>query len=116
MCFILPSLWHCDWNVRCKVILTIIMMIVAKAMNSTPAYILKLVVDALLNKENAVYLVCIYILIKIVGDTINKLRDNVWAPVAANCEVYVEELVFKHLHKQSMAFHVSREIGKIISI
>jgi ATP-binding cassette subfamily B protein len=114
--FILPSLWRCEWKVRFSVVLTIVMMLLAKMLNAIPPLILKYIIDGVAERHIVFYLIFLYAGIKQLADVINKLRDVVWAPVAANAEVYVENILFNHLMKQSLSYHVARETGKVISI
>ena len=93
-----------------------VMMFVAKGLNAVPGYLIKFVIDDIVNQKMAFHFIFLYCGFRQVGDLINKWRDVIWAPVAANCEVYVEDIIFRHLQKQSMSFHVSRETGKIIAI
>ena len=114
--FTLPALWSGGWCVRFQVFLTAFMIVLAKVLNVIHPIILKFLIDTLLEGGTIYYLVILYCVVKFAADLVNNLREVSFANVAANSEVYIADKVYNHIQNQSLAFHLSRETGKIIRI
>jgi len=61
-------------------------------------------------------LILLYAVTKFVAEFLNYIREIPFAYIAANAEKYIAALVYRHIQNQSLAFHLSRETGKIIRI
>lgn len=57
-----------------------------------------------------------YALVKFLGDFLNNIREIPYANMAAAAEISIAHDVYDHVQRQSLAFHLSRETGKIIRI
>jgi ABC-type transport system involved in Fe-S cluster assembly fused permease/ATPase subunit len=57
-----------------------------------------------------------YGLLKFSADAVGYMRELPFAHVSGAAEVYIAGLVYHHTQRQSLAFHLSRETGKIIRI
>lgn len=65
----------------------------------------------------AVYvMIGLYAGTKFGAELLNYLREVPFAYVAANAELHIATKVYSHIQGQSLAFHLSRETGKIIRI
>lgn len=61
-------------------------------------------------------LVSMYAVVRFSSDLVNNLRELPFANVSAAAEIYIAHLVYNHIQNQSLAFHLSRETGKVIRI
>jgi ATP-binding cassette subfamily B protein len=61
-------------------------------------------------------LIIIYASTKFGAEFLNYMREVPFAYVAANAELHIATMVYRHIQHQSLAFHLSRETGKIIRI
>ena len=114
--FTLPALWSGHWCIKFQVCLTAFMIVLAKVLNVVHPIILKYLIDALIAGDTIYSLVALYCCAKFAADLVNNLREVTFAKVAANSEVYIADKVYNHIQNQSLAFHLSRETGKIIRI
>lgn len=62
-----------------------------------------------------IYIV-LYCAVRFASDLFNNLKDVVFANVSATSEVAIASAVYNHVQGQCLAFHLSRETGKIIRI
>lgn len=58
----------------------------------------------------------IYVLCKFLGDLLNYFREIPFANMGAVAEISIAYDVYDHVQRQSLAFHLGRETGKIIRI
>ena len=66
---------------------------------------------------NSTYiLIIIYAATKFGADFMNYIREVPFAYISANAEKYIAAMVYSHVQRQSLSFHLSRETGKIIRI
>lgn len=114
--FTLPALWSGHWCIKFQVLLTAFMIVLAKVLNVVHPIVLKYLIDALIAGDTIYALVALYACAKFAADLVNNLREVTFAKVAANSEVYIADKVYNHIQNQSLAFHLSRETGKIIRI
>jgi ABC-type multidrug transport system fused ATPase/permease subunit len=68
------------------------------------------------SNEEVYVLIGVYALIKLFTDTINYVRDWPMAIISARIETHIAHDVYDHVQRQSLAFHLNRETGKIIRI
>jgi ATP-binding cassette subfamily B protein len=121
--FVLPFLWRGGLIIKINTILTILLLIAAKGMNVIHPLILKMVIDEITlgdssksTQANIFFLIGMYTLTRFSSDFINYIREIPFATVAASAEIYVADMVYNHVQHQSLAFHLSRETGKVIRI
>jgi len=55
-----------------------------------------------------------YAIVRFLADFVNNMREIPFANVSASAEIYIAHMVFSHIQNQSLAFHLSRETGKVI--
>lgn len=55
-----------------------------------------------------------YAIVRFTADFVNNIREIPFANVSASAEIYIAHLVYSHIQNQSLAFHLSRETGKVI--
>mmetsp|Transcript_11579 Transcript_11579/g.19564 ORF Transcript_11579/g.19564 Transcript_11579/m.19564 type:complete len:318 (+) Transcript_11579:279-1232(+) len=64
-----------------------------------------------------VYLLIVaYACLKFASDFLNYIREIPFSYISANAEKHIAKEVYSHIQNQSLAFHLSRETGKIIRI
>ena len=61
-------------------------------------------------------LIAAYATCKFLNEMINYLREVPFAYIMASAEQHIAELVYRHVTNLSLAFHLSRETGKIVKI
>ena len=85
--------------------------------------LLKYTVDAIIcdidtedcpSSEETYTLITFYVIAKFSSDIINNLREIPYTMMAAQAEISIAHDVHDHVQRQSIAFHLSRETGKII--
>ena len=110
--------------------LTFVLLIVSRGLNVMHPLILKFAVDDITcNSENRLddtvcpnshshtyFLVAMYAIIRFLADFVNNVREIPFANVSASAEIYIAHLVYTHIQDQSLAFHLSRETGKVVRI
>lgn len=57
-----------------------------------------------------------YCLTRFSADFANNIREIPFANISASAEIFIAQLVYTHITNQSLAFHLSRETGKVIRI
>jgi ABC-type transport system involved in Fe-S cluster assembly fused permease/ATPase subunit len=55
-----------------------------------------------------------YCVVRFSADFVNNIREIPFANVSASAEIFIAHLVYTHIQNQSLAFHLSRETGKVI--
>ena len=105
--------------------MTLLLLILSKMINVLHPLILKFAIDGIactdteLNKCNTGQtwvLVAMYPIVRFLADFINNIREIPFANVSASSEIYIAHKVYSHITNQSLAFHLSRETGKVIRI
>lgn len=120
--FIFPFLWKGGLIIKINTILTFLLLIVTKGLNVVHPLILKYVIDDITlgtaghNQADTFFMIGMYSLTRFSADFINYIREIPFATVSASAEIYVADLVYNHIQHQSLAFHLSRETGKVIRI
>lgn len=114
--FIFSALWKGQGWIKLQVIITFLMIILAKLLNVFHPIVLKILIDTLIEGNQTYHLVVFYGVIKLLADAVNNLREITFARVSANSEVIISSKLFNHIQNQSLAFHLNRETGKIIRI
>ena len=114
--FIFVALWQGGLWIKFQVILTLIMIVLAKILNVFHPLVLKILIDTLIEGNSIYHLVAFYTVAKLAADGVNNLREMAFSRVSANAEVIISSKIFNHIQNQSLAFHLNRETGKIIRI
>jgi len=110
--------------------MTFVLLIVSRIANVAHPLILGQIVANIscdpeheLNKESgcpdshAIYtMIIVYACTKFGAEFLNYMREIPFAYVSANAELHIATLVYRHIQHQSLAFHLSRETGKVIRI
>ena len=121
--FTLPFLWRGGFMIKLQTILTFILLFVSKGLNVTHPIILKYAIDEIQgcldengcpNSDTVYFLVAMYCAVRFAADFVNNIREIPFANVSASAEIYIAHLVYTHVQNQSLAFHLSRETGKVI--
>ena len=138
MKFTLPRLWKGGCAQRSIVIINVLMVFLLKAVNVFVPLILREVIDSIICEEekleagetfllrggeggcpseNETYLIIgIYALVRFGADFLTYIREVPYANMAAVAEISIAHDVYDHVQRQCLAFHLSRETGKIIRI
>jgi ATP-binding cassette subfamily B protein len=116
---LLPYLWpEGETGLRLRVVISIALLVLAKAINVLVPLAFARAVDALVPQgaEGAllavpVALVLGYGLARLLSSGFNELRDAIFAKVQARASRRVALGVFRHLHALSLRFHLDRQTG-----
>lgn len=116
---LLPYLWPAgESNLRFRVVVAIILLVGAKAVNVTVPLFYKEAVDLLSVDKEALAAVPIALLIgygltQVLALAFGELRDAVFAKVAQRAIRTVALKTFRHLHRLSLRFHLDRQTGGV---
>mmetsp|Transcript_31764 Transcript_31764/g.48738 ORF Transcript_31764/g.48738 Transcript_31764/m.48738 type:complete len:150 (+) Transcript_31764:165-614(+) len=125
MRFTWPRIWKGSFRKKMTVMLNLIMMVCWKVMMVLVPILLKLAIDAIIcNKatgecpsvQETFLFIGLYALAKLIADSFNYIREIPYAIMAAQAEISIAHDVYDHVQRQSLAFHLSRETGKIIRV
>ena len=113
---LLPYLWQRSFEMRGRVVLAIILLVLAKVANVYVPILYKQAIDILGADQATLIVVPIAILIaygilRITTVAFGELRDAVFAKVAERAIRMVSLRVFEHLHRLSLSFHLERRTG-----
>jgi ATP-binding cassette subfamily B protein len=111
-----PYLWPRDWDLRGRVILSLVFLVAAKVINVYVPLLYKGAVDTLAPSHAnlvvvPVALVIGYGLARVGVQLFAELRDAVFAKVAQRAVRQVALATFRHLHALSLRFHLERQTG-----
>ena len=105
-----------ETGLRCRVVVAMALLIVAKVTNVYVPVLYKYAVDAL--GEPATQLVAVpvalilaYGVARILAQAFGELRDAIFAPVSQRAIRNIALQVFRHLHALSLRFHLERQTG-----
>ena len=100
--------------------ITFILLVLSRGLNVLHPVILKFAIDEITagseNHSHTYLLISMYCFVRFMADFVNNAREIPFASVSASAEIYIAHLVYNHVQHQSLAFHLSRETGKIIRI
>lgn len=129
MKFTFPYLWRGGFWIRVQTILTFFLLFISRGLNVSHPLILKFAVDDITcnsekgsggdcphTAEYTYILVALYAVIRFLADFVNNIREIPFANVSASAEIYIAHLVYSHTQNQSLAYHLSRETGKVVRI
>ncbi|SNB58636.1 ATP-binding cassette, subfamily B [Marinobacter sp. es.042] len=115
---IISGLWPYLAEFRGRVILSLVLLVLAKLATVATPIALKYIVDYLDQNRGAdmllwipVILVVAYGALRFGATLFNELRDAVFARVAERAMRRVSLRVFEHLHQRELAFHLDRKTG-----
>jgi len=101
---------------RCRVVVAIVLLVVAKVTNVYVPVLYKHAVDALGEPATQavavpVALILAYGVARVLAQAFGELRDAIFAPVSQRAIRNIALLVFHHLHALSLRFHLERQTG-----
>jgi len=115
---IISGLWPYLAEFRGRVVLSLVLLVLAKLATVATPIALKYIVDYLDQNQGAdmllwipVILVVAYGSLRFGATLFNELRDAVFARVAERAMRRVSLRVFEHLHQRELAFHLDRKTG-----
>ncbi|MFY3774842.1 ABCB family ABC transporter ATP-binding protein/permease [Marinobacter salsuginis] len=115
---IISGLWPYLAEFRGRVVLSLVLLVLAKLATVATPIALKYIVDYLDQNRGAdmllwipVILVVAYGSLRFGATLFNELRDAVFARVAERAMRRVSLRVFEHLHQRELAFHLDRKTG-----
>ncbi len=124
--FTLPFLFKGTLFIKIQTLLTFLMLFLSKGLSSGNPLLLKMAVDNIQvcffdtvsskceDESKTIIFVILYVAIRFAGDLVNNLREIPFANVSASAEIYISHRVYTHIQNQSLAFHLTRETGKVI--
>ncbi|AIL66080.1 Putative multidrug export ATP-binding/permease protein [Rickettsiales bacterium Ac37b] len=116
LAFLLQYLWADERNIRLRVILSIICLIVAKIISLAIPVSYKYTLDALSNKSNEIIFIAIllsYGSARIFSVVFSELRDMIFARVGQRATRMIALKIFEHMHNLSLKFHINKKTGDI---
>ena len=115
---IISGLWPYLAEFRGRVVLSLVLLVLAKLATVATPIALKYIVDYLDQNRGADMLLWIPVILVVAYGTLrfgatlfNELRDAVFARVAERAMRRVSLRVFEHLHQRELAFHLDRKTG-----
>ncbi len=114
---LLPYLWPRDsWDLRARVLISIVFLVVAKLVNVYVPILYKSAVDVLSPGHAAIIAVPVALIIgyglaRVGAQLFAELRDAVFAKVSQRTVRRVALATFRHLHALSLRFHLERQTG-----
>jgi ATP-binding cassette subfamily B protein len=121
---VVPYLWPAGQNwVKRRVVLSLLLLVLAKLVSFTAPYIYKLAVDALATPDpaqmmmlGAVGLTVAFGLARLGGVLGNELRDVVFVRVGQRALRTLALETFTHIHRLSLRYHITRKTGGLSRI
>ncbi|AFC71567.1 ABCB family ABC transporter ATP-binding protein/permease [Rickettsia australis] len=111
---LLPYLWSKDFDIRLRIVTSLIFLVIAKVINIFVPIVYKYIIDGL-NKNFALSVIIGIIVAyggtKILVQIFSELRNIIFSKVGHQATRLVALNVFKHMHNLSMRFHITRKTG-----
>ncbi|HJD62682.1 MAG TPA: ABC transporter ATP-binding protein/permease [Rickettsia endosymbiont of Degeeriella rufa] len=111
---LLPYLWSKDFNIRLRIVTSLICLLLAKVINIFVPIVYKYVIDGL-NKNLAlsvtIGMIMVYGGTKMFVQIFSELRNIIFSKVGHQATRFIALNVFKHMHNLSMRFHITRKTG-----
>jgi ATP-binding cassette, subfamily B, heavy metal transporter len=103
-------------GLRCRVVVAMVLLVVAKVTNVYVPVLYKQAVDALGESATQaiavpVVLILAYGVARVLAQAFGELRDAIFAPVSQRAIRNLALEVFRHLHALSLRFHLERQTG-----
>lgn len=113
---LLPYLWpKGQWNLRVRVLLSLLCLIAAKLFNVYVPFLYKQAVDALSPQNQLIsvpiFLVFAYGITRLLSQAFGEIRDALFSRVAHEAQRIIGRRTFDHLHRLSLRFHLERRTG-----
>jgi ATP-binding cassette subfamily B protein len=117
---LLPHLWpKGQWDLRGRVVLSVLCLIIAKVANVYVPILFKRMVDALGHPVGtaasvigiSIGLLLAYGIARVISQAFAEFRDGIFAKVAQRSIRAVALSTFRHLHALSLKFHLERQTG-----
>lgn len=117
---LLPYLWpQKSLALRVRVVATMILLVLAKAINISVPYIYKKSLDSLTMKEFSyegwicvpIVLISVYGVARLLAQVFNELKDVIFASVTQQAIQQLSLQTFEQLHGLSLRFHLERKTG-----
>ncbi|MES2857471.1 MAG: ABC transporter ATP-binding protein/permease [Bdellovibrionota bacterium] len=113
-------LWPAGYlNLKVRVVLAMICLVLAKAINVYVPFLYKGAVDSLSMKPVVVLPVALilgYGIARVLQQSFGELRDFIFVRVGQHAQRTVALETFKHLHQLSLAFHLDRQTGGLTRV
>ena len=136
--FTLPRIWKGSiWN-KFMFIFNVLMVFIVKGMNVFVPIVMKETIDSIVCTEQTIgqtrifwmhggqhgcpteseiySIIALYISVKFATDFLSYIREIPFAEMGAVAEISIANDVYDHVQRQSLAFHLGRETGKIIRV
>ena len=111
---LLPYLWSKDFDIRLRIVTSLICLVIAKVINIFVPIVYKYIIDRL-NKNFALSVIIGIIVAyggtKILVQIFSELRNIIFSKVGHQATRLVALNVFKYMHNLSMRFHITRKQG-----
>ena len=115
LAILLPYLWPRDLGLRARVVLSIAFLVGAKLINLWVPMLYRDSIDALSPKDTAIALplglILAYGSARVMGQAFGELRDAIFVKVAQRAIRRVALVVFRHLHRLALRYHLDRQTG-----
>ena len=127
--FAFPFLWKGSCWIKFTTVFTFFLLFASRMANIAHPLILRVIInniscdpedtdleDGCPGTQSTYMLIIAYAATKFGADFLNYIREVPFSVISANAEKYIASMVYSHVQRQSLAFHLSRETGKIIRI
>jgi ATP-binding cassette subfamily B protein len=112
------ELWRVLADYRWRVLVSVVLLLVAKVATVAVPLILKRIIDAFsqahLPATVPVYLLAAYALLRFLSTLFNELRDLLFARATLSTVSAYAQKTFAHLHALGARFHARRQIGALL--
>jgi ATP-binding cassette subfamily B protein len=114
-------LWPADRpDLRLRVVLSVIFLLLSQVVNLTVPYFFKLSVDALTKPPGLIelpaFLILAYGTTRVLRHALAQLRDVIFVHVSQHAQRIIGLHTFQHLHELSLQFHLSRRTGGLARV
>lgn len=128
--FILPRLWRGKCSKKALLIFNISLTFTSKVARVIDPIILMKVINSIICEEDSLgidekkcpteeetyFLILFYCFVKLAYDFMHSFVEIPFVRMAAHAEISIANDVYYHIQSQSLAYHLSRETGKVIRI
>ncbi len=115
---LLPYLWPAgETALRARVVIALVLLVLAKLTNVSVPLFYKAAVDAL-DADTAMLAVPVAVLVaygmaRVLAQAFGEARDAIFTRVAQRAVRLAGLKTFRHLHRLSLAFHLTRQTGRV---
>jgi ABC-type transport system involved in Fe-S cluster assembly fused permease/ATPase subunit len=115
---LLPYLWPKDWELRARVMVSLLCLILGKIVSVSVPFAYKLAVDTLSKPKDQFVFPTIAIILYGCGglakEFLGNLRDTIFIKVQNIAQRNAAIDTFAHLHSLSISFHLNRKTGGVL--